>query len=405
MSQGNIRVLFVDDEPNVLAGLRRMLHGKRREWDMTFAGSGEAALAAMREQPYDVVVSDMRMPGMNGAELLGAIREDWPDTIRLVLSGQSDQELTLRAVGPAHQYLTKPCDPHLLEKTIERACAAHDDARSKAVRRAVAKLTSLPSLPDAYAELIAEMNSPQASIESAGRIISQDLGMSSKILQLINSSFFGLPVHVTDVEHATALLGLNIIRPLVLSANVFRQFEEASLGKLSLSGLVDHSLCVAMMARRIAVAESAPVEFVDNALLAGLMHDVGQIMLAENFTEDYDATIELAATTGQPLAQLEQEMFGFTHADIGGHLLSLWGLPGDIVNAVSYHHDPQRSLGEEFDTLTTIHVAEVGVDAENEGVPEHETLDSDYLHRVGKFDRIEVWQAEWDDPAANLTNA
>lgn len=400
-----IRILFVDDEPNVLDGLRRMLRVKRHDWQMAFAGGGEAALAAMREEPFDVVVSDMRMPIMDGAELLGRIRDQWPDTVRLVLSGQSDQELTIRAIGPAHQYLTKPCDPKALETTINKAFSSQAKARDKTVRELVAGFDSLPSLPDAYAELVAEMNSSEACIESAGRIISRDIGMSTKVLQLINSSFFGMPVHVTDVEHATALLGLSIIRPLVLSANVFRQFENKALGSFRLSSMVDHSLCVAMHARQIAVMENAPSEAVDNTLLAGLMHDIGQMMLAENFPDEYDHTIELTHTTGQRLVDMERKAFGVTHAELGGHLLSLWGLPSDITQAVEFHHDPQLVVDDVFAPLAAVHAAEVCVARENEGAPENQGFREEYFDQIGLTHRLDEWRAAWESPARKATSS
>lgn len=392
------RVLFVDDEPNVLAGLRRMLRGRRDEWDMAFAEGGEKALTLMREHPFDVVVSDMRMPGMDGAELLGRVQEEWPDTVRLVLSGQSDRELTLRAVGPAQQYLAKPCDPDLLYDTIVKTCTVRNRLASAPIRELVGKIGWLPSLPEAYVELVAEMNSPNASIEAASGIIARDVGMSAKVLQLINSSFFGLPVHVESVDHAAALLGLNVLRPLVLSSEVFRQFEDTSLGGFALHSFVDHSLCTAMLARRIAKIENAPNETLDNALLAGLMHDVGQLVIAKSLPEPYAKVCAEAANTKHDLCDLEHDEFGATHAEVGGYLLSLWGLPADLVEAVTLHHQPNESALHEFSPLTAVHAAEVFVASENESVKEDAVLDEEYLTRIGCGDRAGEWLACWEHP-------
>ena len=118
-----IRVLFVDDEPRVLGGLRRMLRPMRHEWQMEFAQGGPEALDALAEQSFDVIISDMRMPGMDGGELLTEVMRRYPETVRIMLSGQSNKETVLRSVGPTHQYLAKPCDPELLKRVIARAYA------------------------------------------------------------------------------------------------------------------------------------------------------------------------------------------------------------------------------------------------------------------------------------------
>ncbi len=106
--------MFVDDEPRVLEGLKRMLRPKRNEWQMTFVGSAQAALDALKAEPCEVVVTDMRMPGMNGAELLEVVQREYPDTIRLILSGQAETESVMKALGVSHQFLSKPCDAEIL---------------------------------------------------------------------------------------------------------------------------------------------------------------------------------------------------------------------------------------------------------------------------------------------------
>ena len=119
----SLSVLFVDDEPNVLDGLRRSLRGFRREWDMRFAPGGAAALAILGEAQADVVVSDMRMPGMNGDELLAEVRRRHPQTVRIVLTGECAREAMTRVTTLAHRVLTKPCDPDELRSAIQQAFA------------------------------------------------------------------------------------------------------------------------------------------------------------------------------------------------------------------------------------------------------------------------------------------
>lgn len=393
------RILFVDDEPKVLAGLRRTLHRLRDDWDMRFVGGGEEALAALNEAPYDVIVTDMRMPQMDGAQLLERIQARHPAALRLVLSGHSDQELTLRSVGAAHQYLSKPCDFDQLKLAIERGFAVQQEAGSEGVRRLAAQITSLPSLPDVYFELVAEMENPDAPVDRIGDIISRDVAMSARLMQLVNSSFFGLPVRVDCVRQAVVLLGLSVIRALALAQCVFRRYEGRSLGAFSLPAFSDHSLTVAMLARDLANCEGAPPDVVGDALLAGLLHDVGQVVLAEQLTAEYTAVCERARAGEGPLDGLELEALGATHAGLGGYLLNLWGLPTPVVEAVALHHHPERAPTTSFQPLTAVHAAECFVAADNEGVPEGPTLNEGLLAELGLGDRAEVWRARWESPA------
>lgn len=381
-------ILFVDDEPNVLAGLRRMLHGRRRQWEMSFCECGDAALDHLSKSPTDVVVSDMRMPGMDGAHLLARVQDLYPNTVRMILSGHSDQEMTLRAVGPAHRYLSKPCQPDTLVEAIESAIDLHARVVSPDVRKIIESVDTLPVLPEVYLELVEELRRPEASIESAGRIIASDLGMSAKILQLVNSSFFGLPVKITDVPHAVALLGLGVIRPLVLSTCVFEHYEEAELGGVSLASLANHSMRVATIARRIAESEKEEVGAEDSSevYLCGLLHDVGRLVLAQAQPNAYAELCQEAEADSTSLYLMERDAFGATHGEVGGLLLQLWGLPSHLVEAVALHHEPIASPTTTFGTLTCIHAAESIIDAEA-------TWDINYLRRVGKLERVELWTA------------
>jgi len=389
------RVLFVDDESKVLDGLRRMLRAYRREWTMEFCEGPEKALAAMAEAPFDVVVSDMRMPGMDGAELLTRVRDLYPDTVRIVLSGQSEQERILRAVGPAHQYLSKPCDPESLRRTISRASLLGKRMNNPQLKTLVAKMDSLPSLPDIYFQLVEELRSDDASIDRVGTIISQDISMTAKVLQLVNSSFFGLPVHVNDAQHAAALLGLNTLKPLVLTASIFRQLEESRVSPAFLETVLSHSMAVAGVAKQLAKTEQLDRDTIDNTFIAGALHDIGKIVLADNFGRDYTAISHQAKAQQTSITELETQQFGASHADVGGFLLGLWGLPQDIIEAVAFHHDPATSVDENFTSLTAIHVANVLSFELQDPALEPEAvvaIDEAYLARLDLGSHLPDWQ-------------
>ena len=338
------RILFVDDEPSVLHALGRMLRRARHEWDMEFAGSGQEALDRLAASAVDVVVSDVRMPGMDGSELLQRVRERYPTAVRIALSGQCDRQTALKAVGPTHQFLSKPCDSETLKSTVARACRLYDRLDQQQHKRIVSHIQSIPSLPAVYAELVTELESPDASIRRAGQIVSRDVGMTAKVLQLVSSGFFGTPQQVASPSEAVSLLGLDTIRPLAFSADAFSPFSPHCVHARSLEILTEHSLAVAEAARAIAEAESNDPALIGGAYLAGMLHDVGLFVLAH-----YDPQHFLAA---------QATCSRTTHADLGASLLGLWGLPDPIVEAVAQHHRPDLPADRPFGPLAAVRAAD-----------------------------------------------
>ncbi len=386
------RILFVDDDPNVLQGLRRMLRTMRHEWSMEFAASGRDALEILEQVPFDVVVTDMRMPGMDGAALLTEVMKRYPQIVRIVLSGQSDEDTILRSVGPAHQYLSKPCDADRLKATVGRACALRDLLGDGSLKRLVSQMETLPSLPSTYVELMDVLRSGKASMVEVGEIISKDIGMSAKVLQLVNSAFFGLPRHVSSPTEAAVLLGIDTVKALVLSVHVFSQFDPEKLQSFSIPALQRHSLATAALAKAIAEAENLDPMFRDHAFMAGLLHDSGKLILAANLPDRYKAAFAQASEHQVPLHDAERPIFGATHAEVGATLLGLWGLPDAIVEAVAYHHSPAECVGNSFSPLTAVHVADALEHGRQEAGLSASLLDDEYLDRIGVADRLPVWQ-------------
>ncbi len=385
-------ILFVDDEPSVLEGLRRMLRPMRHQWDMVFARSGQEALAALAERTFNVVVSDMRMPGMDGAALLTEVTQRYPQVVRIVLSGQSSKEATLKSVGAAHQFLAKPCDPEKLKQTVNQALALRDLLADEALKQTLSRVKSVPSLPTLYTELMEELEYPDASIKRVGEIISQDPGMTAKVLQLVNSAFFGLPRQVSSSAQAASLLGTDTIKALVLGISVFSQFKDTAVEGLEPDSVQKHSADTAALAKNIAMTESADGRMADASLMAGLLHDIGKLVLAQNLPHQYRRALAGMHGSGVPLCEAECTELGASHAQVGAYLLGLWGLPEPIVEATAFHHCPRESLGDSFSVLTAVHVANV-LAREHAGEGQDEELDHEYLTRLGLSDRVPGWRA------------
>jgi HD-like signal output (HDOD) protein len=390
----NTRILFVDDESRVLEGLKRMLHNMRNQWDMAFVESGEKALELLSKESFDVIISDMRMPGMNGADLLNKVMKCYPKMARFILSGRSDQHLILNCVGSAHQYLSKPCDPRKLKAALARASSLRDLLANERLAELASQLQSLPSLPTVYIQLLQEMQSPDASIAEIGRIISADIGMSAKILQLVNSAFFGLPRRVSSPAQAASLLGVETIRGMMLSIHVFSVFQQKELSAFSLTELWNHSAMVGTFARKIAKLERCDDKCLGDNYIAGLLHDIGKLVLAYTLPDQYARALEIARTDPAALAQAETETLGLTHAEIGAYLLGLWAFPDHVVEAAAYHHRPSECAVEGFSPLLAVHVADaLDHELNTDNRPgTSQGLDFDYISNRGFAQRVGTWR-------------
>ena len=392
------RVIFVDDDPRVLRGLRRLLTPMRDQWDIHFVESGLEALETMDEQPFDAIVSDMRMPGMDGAQLLTEVMSRHPAVVRIVLSGQSDQETRLRAAGPTHQFLTKPCTEETLRTTVTRACALRDLLGRDSLRALVTRLDMLPSLPSVHYRLQQELLSPEPSIARVGDLISRDVAMTAKLLQLVNSSFFGAPRHVSSPADATSLLGLNVVRELVVSENIFSSYEGRDVAGFSFEQMRDHATATAECVRAIAMAEAQDRGWQADAQLAGQLHDIGQLVLAANLPDLYEQSRRQAAEQAVEPWRAEIEIFGATHSEVGAYLLGIWGIPDTIVEAVAHHHRPSDGASKSFSALTAVHVANVLANEtlDDDPISPAAEVDEAYLGELGLLDRLSVWREACD---------
>ncbi len=352
------QILFVDDEPMVLEAMRRMLRDKRNEWEMGFAASGQEALEFLSKGKFDMLISDMRMPGMNGAQLLNEVRNRFPGVIRIILSGQTDQEAVMKLVLPAHQYLSKPCDPETIKLTIERELQLNELLTNDSIKHIISGIATLPSSPSLYTRVMEELKGPDPSIGRIAEVISTDVGMTAKLLQLVNSAFFALPQHVSNLVQAVSLLGLDTIKTLVLSIHIFSQFDQEKLSTLNITGIWKHSLMVGLFAKTIARVENQSQVQVDDALTAGLLHDAGKLVLAANFSKEYVDITTLAEREGLAVAEAEGRVLnGTTHAEIGAYLMGLWGLPRSIVEAIAFHHRPHPDIMRSFNVVVAVYVA------------------------------------------------
>jgi len=384
-----MRVMFIDDEPNILSGLKRILRPMRNEWQMQFAEGGQVALDSLADAPCDVIVSDMKMPGMDGAELLSAVKKQYPSSIRIALSGETDAHMIYRCVQHAHQYLAKPCDPDALVSAVRRAFTLRDLMHDAALERTVAELSSLPSLPEAYEKIMRELQSEDPSLQKVAKIVESDVAMSAKILQLVNSAFFGLARHLASPAEAATYLGVDVLKSLVLTTGVFSQFEDSPIDDATLKSIWNRSSQVGALAKAIVMRETNDKLQADYALMGGLLTEVGKLVFASSYPDKFVSVATKVADDASNEIAVEKEVIGHSHTEVGAYLIGLWGLPNPVVECVAFHHEPADCVDAGFIPLTAVHVATAIVTAN--GHDELPILDAGYIDALGLTDHIPGW--------------
>ena len=381
------QILFVDDDKLLRDLYGMLMEGLREQWQTTLAADGESALKLLGQTAFDVVVSDMQMPGMNGVQLLTEVRQRHPQTSRIIISGMADQAKAADSLKCTHLFISKPVGAKALRATLTRIRSLDAYLESPSLRALAGKMGTMPTFPALYLEIMREMDSPSASIQSLARIITQDPAMTAKILQVANSAGLGLAERVSDPAEAVQHLGMSTVRSLALSAQVFGRFSQGRITGFSPDLLWMHLMKCGDLTRAIMLGEGAEMSEVEDAFTAGMLHDIGKLMLADNLPNEFREAMALARAEQIPLAQAEQRVLGATHAGLAAYLLGLWGLPAPIVEAVALYEEPRRSELKQFSALTAVHVANV-LCGESDGA----TLDMEYLAEIGMAERVEEWR-------------
>lgn len=348
------RILFVDDDLRFLEALRVGLQPRATDWIMSFVESGARAIQQLEQSPQDVLVADVRMPEMDGAQLLRTVRERWPDTIRIVLSGAADLADVVRLLPIAHQYLNKPCLAKRLEEVIERSLDVKAILSQQSLRALMGSTDRLPAQPRVFSRLRVAMANERISAREVSRIIRADAMVTAKVLQIVNSAFFGPARRVTSIEQAVTYLGFPAVRNLAMCAEVFAHRPRNSFAApLSLERLQQHTNRVAAVIHALTSGTASN----DDAVLAALLHDIGYWVLVQECPEDLEKALDIAIADRIPIHEAETRVLGASHAEVGAYLLGLWGLPYPIVEAVARHHTPEGVHTAKFDVLAALAVA------------------------------------------------
>jgi HD-like signal output (HDOD) protein len=372
-------ILFVDDEPRVLEGLQGLLRKHRKRWNMEFVVGGQCALDVLAERPFDVVVTDLKMPHVDGFAILQYLATRHPETIRIVLSGQAELGSAVAVTEHAHQALTKPCRAGELEAVLERACALRELIVDEEVRRALGRVNELPALPLTYTRLATMANDDRCGASDFANVVASDIAISASVLKLANSGFFAGGRKIGTVAQAVSLLGLDTVQSVALTSALFDTRTMLPAGRVFAEDLQEHSTLVAGLAAKLAGSLRR------EAFAAAMLHDVGRMVLALQMPEVKDGSTSAMRQTPSNIEPPE-----CIHPKIGGYLLGLWGLPFAVFDAVTRHH--QEPPADANPLAASIYWAErIVEDVVGDGRPNDQEIDE--MHQLATARALELAQA------------
>jgi HD-like signal output (HDOD) protein len=371
-----MKVMFVDDEIMILKGLKRAFF--RNKWQILFADSGNKALKILEQESVDFIVSDMRMPGMNGVELFEKVATLYPQVVRIILSGHSDEEAAKKACFVAHQWFNKPCQPQVLEEMLEHIYKIKGSLPQENVQQLVGKIKTLPSPPKVYMQLSAAIKDKSMDIDSISKIIGDDPALVAKILQLTNTSFFSNGKQVESISEAITRLGVDLVCCIVITAETYDKISE--IPGYSIIDEQKHCLSTARLA-----ASMVEPSLRQETILVGLLHNIGKFILYEVSPQAMAVYIE-KRIIGADNIDLEQRLFYADHTQLAGYLLHLWNFSYKLIENIVLHHQPRKLTQNVFGSGAAVYVAS--------RLLRKQEVDKTFIEHFNLADKIKVWKVK-----------
>jgi HD-like signal output (HDOD) protein len=385
-------IYIVDDQTPVLETAVLILRGLDAEWDVAGFSDPLEALNAVKLRAPDLIVSDQLMPGMQGSQLLEEVRKIAPAVIRIIMSGYvSLNKLTL--ITSAHQYMSKPFEIAKLRDVVKRCFAAQERIANKGLQSVATSLRSIPSLPQVHQSLLTELEDNRSASSVIARMVAEDAGLSVKVLQLANSPLFGQGYLITNPSDAVMCLGTEMVAAIVLSQSLFRHYETLSNEDLDLPRVWNHCWETAYLSQQLCRQKGLQRRRAEEAFLAGLLHEAGRLILVDNFPGEFAAACRNARHGNLPLTPCLKETFQSSPAELTTYLMELWGMPTEVVTALSFQDNPQTEPGGAFSLASALyvadHIASRKAPPDDFGV---EKWNLAYLQGIGCQDDIPIWE-------------
>jgi len=380
------RVLFVGADPLWFGQIKGDVGCLQPDW-LCLNAPAVLATENMEWRSANALVVDGRAAGAR--EWLERVKKERPGVNCLIRCDISEKPVADGWKGLGYPMLASHCDASALASTLLRNARLREWMTDPAIQRLMPSLRKLPATPRLFVQVTEELRSSNGSLEIVAHLIRQDPVMSAKMLQLVNSAFFASAHEVTDTLDAAMILGTERIKSLILLAGIFSQYKEAQGVCPSVEALLAHSIQVGVYSRAIALSETKDAGTAEAAFTAGVLHDMGKMILAGNLPVWYKEVAKLRASKQLSDYAAELETFGATHANVGACLLASWGLPLPILEAVAWHHEPERSSERDFCLLAAVHAANAFV---HEAGGTSAQLHQGFFQRIGMADCCQRWR-------------
>jgi putative nucleotidyltransferase with HDIG domain len=387
-------IVFVTSNLAKFPALSDMLPQVSSNWQLQFLSSTTSALELVNSGQCDVILVDSDLSSESGLELLDSIWRTHPHIIRFLCAKAPSEELMMKCIWNSHRLFTYAPEAVVVRDAIQRALDVQSWLCNKRVQPLVSRMRTFPSLPTLYFKVLKELESTHASVEKLAELVGSDLAITTKIIQVVNSAFYAQQRQISDVKEAIQILGFETLKSLVLGIQAIARLDKVKPLYFSADKIWRHGLAVATLARHLAQLECSDRLVAEEAFTAGLLHDIGKLVLATNLDDQYNGVLSLAQKNQIPLVEVELEVFGATHADTAAYLVAVWGLPRRVVEAIALHHTPKNSADAQFSPLTAVHIANVLVHEQSAEKEEFikPSLDMEYLTRLGVHERVDVWR-------------
>lgn len=377
-TQANPRkILVVGSAVNILDALPKDLFGADVSFRVQMVNGISAATLALQRERFDILILSPG-DGESWTTFFGAMRVEHPHMARVVLAERGERERQVDALWATHYFLPRACDRRTLRSALHRVADLQLFLRSAGVESVLGRLDRLPSVNRVFSRLICEANRPDVAPSDLARIVETDVSLSARVLQIVNSSYFGLGMRIASIHQAVSYLGVTMMRSVAMAAQLQTLFDTTPIALAAATESQRHGLITGRLAAHL-VEKRADA---DLALSAGLLHDIGKLALLCAVR----SRMTPARSTSHAAAD---DVADVSHAALGGFLAHVWGLPDEICEIISFHHKPHRAGHSEITALTYVHVADAIVASELGGAPLE--LDMPYLTRIRATSRLDEW--------------
>ncbi len=387
------KILIIDPDTDAIESYQKALAPKAASWTVHFANTSAKGLELAASETPDIIVAALALEQGQGLKILSQAVDAAPLAHAFIVAAESDRPQLAAAFEGGCRYLPRPCPVDRLLLEFQRCLTLDSWLDNPTVKEIVASRSEFESLPSHHHKIVTELNSPHCSIPDVADAIANDLALSAKILETVNSSFYGFNQSTSDIKQAISILGLSTVRNIVLAAHIFTQVGQESEHQLLVKEIWHHSIAVAGAARRISLHETSDSKAAEEAYSAGLLHDIGKIVLLGVVPDEYMEAQRLSREEAHSPWQAEYKIIGCDHAEVGAYLLARWGLPLPLSEAAALHHRPANSCHASFTTLAAVHAANAIVRKRRN--PKHADAApfTNFLVEIGKDSQWEEWEA------------